>query len=127
VDGGAAGAGGDARFAQNGDGHAFFQGVLQRAQLGVDVAEGVQLGQHQRVVALPEAMQVEDQPAEVPVGQLARLVQEARASARTPTRAEPGLADLGTVGGAGGVSGLAVVLRLRRGICRSRASYLIHA
>ena len=61
---------------------------LERAQLGVDAGERAQLGEHQRVVALSEAVQVEDEPAEVAVGELARLAQEARAAAHATARAE---------------------------------------
>jgi hypothetical protein len=53
---------GDARLAQDGQRLAFSEGGLQRAQLAVDTAERAQLGAHERVVALAEAVQVEDQP-----------------------------------------------------------------
>ena len=86
--------------------------VLERAQLGVDLAERVQLGEHERVVALAEAVQVEDEPAEVAVGELARLAQEARAAARAPARAEAGL--LGGGCSRPALGGLAVVRLARR-------------
>lgn len=73
VNGGAAGAGGDSGFAQDRDGVALLQGPLKGAQLAVELLEDVQLGDHQGVVALAEAMQVEHQSAEVAVGELARL------------------------------------------------------
>jgi hypothetical protein len=81
VDRRAAGTGGDAGLAQHGHRLTFLQGALERAQLGVDLRERVQLGEDQRVVACSEAMQVEDETAEIAVGQLARLAQKAR----TPT------------------------------------------
>ena len=86
----AARAGGDAGVAQ--DGHRLVLGerAFERAQLGVDLAERRELGEHERVVALAEAVEVEDQAAEVAVGELARLAQEARAAAHAPTLAEPG-------------------------------------
>ena len=90
MDGGAARAGGDAGLAQDGDGLALAEGGFERAQLGVDVPERGELGQHERVVALAEAVQVEDEPAEVAVGELARLAQEARAAADAAARAEAG-------------------------------------
>ena len=98
VDRGAAGARGDAGLAQDGDWPALLQGAFERAQLGVDVAERGQLGEHEGVVALPEAVQVEDQAAEVAVGELARLAQEAGAAARATARSEAG-----RLGGGGGV------------------------
>jgi hypothetical protein len=73
VDGGAARACRDTGFAQDRHGLMLIEGGLQRAQLRVDLAERAQLGDHQSVVALPEAVQVEDQPAKVAVGELARL------------------------------------------------------
>jgi len=90
VDRGASGAGGDAGLVQDRHGPTFFQGGLQRDQLGVDLAECVQLRHHQRVVALPEAVQGEDQAAEVAVGELTSPAQKAGATANTPARAETG-------------------------------------
>jgi predicted dinucleotide-utilizing enzyme len=92
----AAWAGGDAGLVQDRHRLVLSQGALERPQLGVDVAERAQLGDHERVVALSEAVQIEDQPAEVAIGELTRLAQEARAPARSATRAEaglPGIAD----------------------------------
>jgi hypothetical protein len=92
VDRRAARAGGDAGLAHDRHRLTLSQGCLEYAQLGVDVAERGELGDHQRVVALAKAVQVEDQPAEVAVGKLARLAQEARATAHTPAGAETGWA-----------------------------------
>ena len=91
VDGGAARTGGDAGLAQHGDRLALLQRAFERAQLAVDAIEHAQLGDHQWVVALAEAVQVEDQPAEVAVGELTGLAQEAHAPARAPACAEPDL------------------------------------
>ena len=67
--------------------------ALERPQLAVDVAERVELRQHERVVALAEAVQVEDEAAEVAVGQLAGPAQEAGTPPRPPARAEARLLD----------------------------------
>ena len=88
VDRRAARAGGDTGFAQDRDGLALGQRRLQRAQLGVDVPERVELGDHQSVVALAEAVQVEDEAAEVAIGELTCLAQEARAPAHASARSE---------------------------------------
>jgi hypothetical protein len=80
----------DAGLAQDRHRLALLERGLEHAQLAVDVAEGRELGDHQRVVALAEAMQVEDQPAQVAVGELARLAQKACTPAHAPARAEPG-------------------------------------
>jgi len=85
-------AGGDAGFTQDRERVALLQGALQRAQLGVELADRAQLGEHQRVVALAEPVKVEDQASEVAVGELARLAQEARAAAHAPARPEAGWA-----------------------------------
>jgi hypothetical protein len=64
---------------------------------------------------LPEAMQAEDEPSEITIGELARLAQEAGASSQPPARREAGLR-LG-----GGRVGLAVrAHRARRGGLGSR-------
>ena len=56
----------------------------------VDLTEGVELVEHERVVALPEPVQVVDEAAEVAVGELARLAQEAqRAGARAHASRSP--------------------------------------
>jgi hypothetical protein len=114
VDGRAAGAGGDPGLAQDGHGLAVGQRGLQRSQLGVDVRERRQLGHHQGVVPLAEAVEVEDEAAEVAVGELARLAQEAHAPAGTPSGAEAGR--LGS--GLGSARPLAVG-RLCQSICGS--------
>ena len=108
VDRRAARAGGDAGVAQDRHRLVLGEGAFERAQLGVDVAERRELGEHQRVVALAEAVQVEDQAAEVAVGELARLAQEARAAAHAPALAEPGWP------GAWGVAGRGRPARRRR-------------
>ncbi len=92
MDRSAARTGRDAGLAHDRHRLALLQGGLERAQLTIDVAEGGELGDHQRVVAPAEAMQVEDQAAEVAVGQLARLAQKPRAPAHAPARTEPGRA-----------------------------------
>jgi hypothetical protein len=69
----AARAGGDAGVAQDRYRLALGERGFERAQLGVDVSERAELGDHQRVVTLAEAVQVEDQPAEVAVGELTSL------------------------------------------------------
>ena len=97
VDRGAARAGGYPGLAQHGDRLGARAAPLDRAQLAVDLAERVQLGEHQRVVALAEAVQVEDEAAEVAVGELAGPAQETRPPSGAPARAEAGLA-VGRVG-----------------------------
>ena len=62
---------------------------LESPQLAVDVAERVELVEHERVVALPEAVQVEDQSSEVAVGELAGLAQEAHARRARPREPKP--------------------------------------
>ena len=64
--------------------------VSSARSLGVDVSERRQLRQHQRVVALAEAMQVEDEASEVAIGELACLAQEADPAANPPPRDEAG-------------------------------------
>jgi hypothetical protein len=81
----------DPRLAQNGHRLALLQGGFQRAQLRVDLAQRAQLGEHELVVALSEAMQAEDEPSEVAVGELARLAQEAGASSQATACREAGL------------------------------------
>ena len=90
VDRRAARAGGDAGVAQDGHRLVLGEGAFERAQLDVDLAERRELGEHERVVALAEAVEVVDQTAEVAVGELARLAQEARAAAHAPALAEAG-------------------------------------
>jgi hypothetical protein len=79
VDRRTAGTCGDTRLAQNGDRSALSQHVFERTQLSVDVPERCQLRQDERIVALSEPVQVEDQPAEVAIAKLPGLAQEARA------------------------------------------------
>jgi len=88
VDRGAARARGDACLAQNGDRLALAERAFDRSQLAVDLRERGQLREYQRVVALPEAMQVEHQPAEVAIGELTCLAQEARTAACATARLE---------------------------------------
>ena len=124
VDRGAARAGRDPGLAQDRDGLTLAEGRFQRAQLGVDLPKRVQLVEHQLIVALAEAMQVEDEPAEVAVGELPSLAQEARSATCASPRAEAGRCCRGRVrlgralslGGDGrlGTSGLTVVRRLGR-------------
>jgi hypothetical protein len=88
VDRGAARTRGDARLAQDGDGLARGERGFDRTQLGIDLREGGELREHERVVALPEAVEVEDETPEVAVGELPRLAQEACATAHAAARAE---------------------------------------
>ena len=85
----------------------------------------VELGHHEGVVALPEAVQIEDQPAEITVGELARLAQEARAPARAPARAEARLGGSGASARAG-ACGPGSAAAARR-VCGMRSGYLIHS
>src|SRR6185437_5962714 len=63
---------------------------FQLAHLGVHLAQRGELGEHQRVVALPEAVQIEHEPAEVAISELARLAQEARPAAHAATLTKAG-------------------------------------
>jgi hypothetical protein len=92
VDGGAARTCRHARLAQHGHSPTLGKGVLQGAQLGVDAPDRLELGEYERVVAAAEPVQVEDEPAEVAIGQLARLAQEAHAPAHSSALTEPGRA-----------------------------------
>ena len=131
VDRGAAGAGGDAGLAQDRHRLALCQGGLERAQLGVDVAERAQLGEHQRVVALAEAVQVEDQPAE-DRGRRARAPCAGSARRRTRPRAlkpgGPGCPPRRPAGWRPAPLAPAWpgARRIRRGGCRCRGRCLIH-
>jgi hypothetical protein len=84
----AARAGGDARLAQHRQRRALSQRRFEGAQLCVDPAKRRELRLHDVVVALPKAVQVEDEPAKVAVGELARRAQEAGAAADVPARKE---------------------------------------
>jgi hypothetical protein len=90
VDRGAARAGADAGLAENRHRGTLSQRRFERAQLAVDVAEGVQLVEDERVVSLAEAVQVEDEPAEIAIRELAGLAQEAHAPSYAPSRGEAG-------------------------------------
>jgi hypothetical protein len=115
VDGRAAGACGDPRHAQDRYGLALSERGLERAKLAVDLTERAQLREHERVVSLAEAMQVEDQATEVAIGELAGLAQKARTAAQAAAR--PEARRLGARLGAGG----RVLLRSGRGWrCGSR-------
>jgi hypothetical protein len=81
--------GGYSSLTQHRDAPLFLQGALQRPQLRVDVSECGELGDNQLVVALTEAMQIEDQATEVAVGQLACLAQEMQTPAHASTLPEP--------------------------------------
>jgi len=65
---------GDARLAQDRQRLALLERGFERAQLGVDLAQSAELGEHERVVSLSEAVQAEDQPAQVAICELARFV-----------------------------------------------------
>jgi hypothetical protein len=77
----------------------FREGGLDRAQLAVDQPQRVELRDHERVVALAEAVKVVDEATEVAVGELAGAAQEARAAARSAPRAEAWLLDGWRLGG----------------------------
>ncbi len=113
-------------------GLALAQGAFDRAQLAVDVAERRQLGEHERVVALPEAVQVEDESAEIAIRELACLAQEAQAAARPTARLEAGRLRRGDglrrsnrLGCGRRACGGDLSLRLLRRVCMDHAS-LIH-
>jgi hypothetical protein len=67
------------------------QRVLDSAQLGVDLAEPVQLGRDQLVAPTAEAMQVEHETAEVAIGELTHGAQVPQAAAQPTARAKAGL------------------------------------
>src|SRR5207302_834437 len=90
VDGCAARARRHASLAQHGDGPVLAERRFEASQLAVDAFDRRELGEHEWVVALAEAVEVEDEAAEVAVGQLASLAQEARAAANAPAREEAG-------------------------------------
>jgi hypothetical protein len=90
VDRRAARAGSESSLAQDRHRLALAQGRFERTQLGVYVAQRAELAQHELVVSLVEAMQVEHEPAEVAVGELAYLAQEADAAAQAAARREAG-------------------------------------
>jgi hypothetical protein len=92
---------------------AFLQRVLECAKLGVELAERVQLGQHERVIALTEAMEVEDEPTEIAVGQLTRLAQKAGAPPRAAAGTEPWPCVILALARGDGICRLAGVLRDR--------------
>ncbi len=132
VDRGAPGTCCDTGLAQDCYRSALAERSFDRAQLGVDLIERCQLREYERVVALSEPVQVEDQAAEVAVGELARLAQEARATARPTARLEAGRLGCRPAGAARTIRGCLglVVLCLRRRVRGGRSSLLhvsIHA
>jgi hypothetical protein len=80
------------RLAQDRHCSALGQGRFQSPQLAIDTSDRLELGEHQRVVASAESVQVEHEAAEVAVGQLARLAQEPHAPAHASALAESGRA-----------------------------------
>jgi pyruvate/2-oxoglutarate dehydrogenase complex dihydrolipoamide acyltransferase (E2) component len=90
VDRSAALAGANPCLAQHGHPLLFPKRRFQRAQLGVDLAQLAQLGEHQRIVSLPEAVQAEDEPSQIAIGKLARLAQETHAPAHATARTKAG-------------------------------------
>jgi len=90
VNRGTARACGDPDFAQHRHRPVVAQAVFEPAQLGVDLTQRGELGEDQRVVALAEAVQVEYESAEIAVGKLARLAQEAGATTHAPALTEAG-------------------------------------
>jgi hypothetical protein len=76
--------GSDPNFAQDRHRPVVTQGVFEPAQLGVDLAQRRKLGEHQWIVALAKAVQIEYEPTEIAVGKLSRLAQEARTTTHAP-------------------------------------------
>src|ERR1700722_747762 len=64
------------------------QAVFEAAQLRIELAQRRKLGEHQRVVALAEAVQIEYEPTEIAIGELARLAQEACATTHASALSE---------------------------------------
>jgi hypothetical protein len=71
---------GDAGLAQDRHRPPVGEHVFQSPDLPVDLPERGELCEHERVVALSEAVQVEDEAAEVSVGELSRLAQKREAT-----------------------------------------------
>lgn len=78
----------DPNFTQHRHRPVIVQAVFESAQLGVDLTQRRKLGEHQRVVALTEAMQIEYESTEIAIGELARLAQEACATTHASALAE---------------------------------------
>jgi hypothetical protein len=79
---------GDARLAEHRDLALVAQRALDRAQLPVDLPERPELREHELIVSGAEPVEVEDEPAEVAVRELAGFAQEAEAPAQAPPRGE---------------------------------------
>lgn len=84
----AARASGNAGVTQHGYRPMLAECSFERPQLGVDLPERSELAHYESIVALAEAVEVEDQTTEIAVGELAGLAQEARAATHPPTLAE---------------------------------------
>jgi hypothetical protein len=78
----------DPNFAQDRHRPVVAQAIFEPAQLGVDLAQRRKLGEYQWVVALAKAVQIEYESAEVAVGKLTRLAQEAGATTHSPALAK---------------------------------------
>jgi hypothetical protein len=78
----------DPNFAQHRHRPVVTQAVFEPTQLGIDLAQRRKLGEHQRVVALAEAVQIEYEPPEIAIGELACLAQEACATTHASALAE---------------------------------------
>ena len=78
----------DAGLVQLGDGAPVVEGVLERAQLAIDLVERGELGRDQLVVLAVEAVQVEEQAADVAEPELAHAAEVAQAAAQAPALAE---------------------------------------
>jgi hypothetical protein len=88
VDRRAAGTCCDAGLAQDGHRPTLSQHAFERTQLGIDMGDRCQLGEDQRVVALSEAVQVEDEAPEIAIAELARFAQKTRAPSGATPRAK---------------------------------------
>jgi hypothetical protein len=84
----AAWAGGDAGVSQYRHRLMLGEGSFECTQLSVDVSKGAELGDNQRIIALAEAVQIENESTEIAVGKLASLAQKASAAAHTSALTE---------------------------------------
>jgi hypothetical protein len=67
------------------------QGVLDSSKLAVHLSQAPELGRQQLVTATAEPVQVEQQPAEISVRELARGAQVAQTAPHTPAGAKAGV------------------------------------
>jgi hypothetical protein len=119
VDRCAPGTGHDPGLAQHGHGLAVLQRRLQRSQLPVYLAQATKLCCQQLLAAATKAVQIEQQPAEITVGELARGAQVTQAPAHSSSRSEARLSAWG-LGARWGLScGGRGIHDRRGGACRS--------